>query len=309
MTRSQTNTILAGVNESKHSTDAWRLAQALAPCLGADALAVYVHPTAELQPEAGDSGDDQGLSELAGSVLAHLRDLGAPVDARNLRLLADRSAARGLQRAAEREHALLITLGASRRSLFGRVLLGSTAERLMSGSPCPVGVAPSGYADAADAIGTIGCAFDGSPESRTALELAAAMASRCGGRVRILTVHEPLVSANPAFQGAPRVAEDEVVRAHLSRQLKAAEQNLGHAGIAVDASLSTGRPAAVLEEQSGELDLLVTGSRGYGPGRAVLLGSVSGALTRSAACPVVVVPRGADVVGSSTSPDPERGSE
>jgi nucleotide-binding universal stress UspA family protein len=40
-------------------------------------------------------------------------------------------------------------------------------------------------------------------------------------------------------------------------------------------------------------DLLAVGSRGYGPLRAVLLGSVSSALVRSAASPLVVVPRGA----------------
>jgi nucleotide-binding universal stress UspA family protein len=47
----------------------------------------------------------------------------------------------------------------------------------------------------------------------------------------------------------------------------------------------------VLRERSGELDLLVLGSRGHGPVRAVLLGSVSSALVRSAESPVVVIPR------------------
>ena len=40
---------------------------------------------------------------------------------------------------------------------------------------------------------------------------------------------------------------------------------------------------------------MVVGSRGYGPLKAVLLGGVSGQLIRSAACPVIVVPRGAAV--------------
>ena len=42
-----------------------------------------------------------------------------------------------------------------------------------------------------------------------------------------------------------------------------------------------------------EVDLLVCGSRGYGPVRRVLLGGVLRKLIRRAACPVVVVPRGA----------------
>ena len=47
---------------------------------------------------------------------------------------------------------------------------------------------------------------------------------------------------------------------------------------------------AALDER--ECDLLVCGSRGYGPVRRVLLGGVSRRLMRRAACPVVVVPRG-----------------
>jgi nucleotide-binding universal stress UspA family protein len=56
--------------------------------------------------------------------------------------------------------------------------------------------------------------------------------------------------------------------------------------------VAVGAPEQVLAEQSRTSDLVVVGSRGYGPHRAVLLGSVSGHLVREAACPVVVVPRG-----------------
>jgi len=49
---------------------------------------------------------------------------------------------------------------------------------------------------------------------------------------------------------------------------------------------------ALTEEGEKGVDLLVLGSRGYGPLRRVLLGSVSSALVKSAPCPVLVVPRG-----------------
>jgi nucleotide-binding universal stress UspA family protein len=45
-----------------------------------------------------------------------------------------------------------------------------------------------------------------------------------------------------------------------------------------------------LSEHTQSLDLLVLGSRGYGPLRSVLLGGVSGHLIRTASCPVVVCP-------------------
>lgn len=55
-----------------------------------------------------------------------------------------------------------------------------------------------------------------------------------------------------------------------------------------------GDPAEVLAARSRELDLLVIGSRGYGPVRHALVGNVSWAVMRDAACPVLVVPRSAN---------------
>jgi nucleotide-binding universal stress UspA family protein len=42
---------------------------------------------------------------------------------------------------------------------------------------------------------------------------------------------------------------------------------------------------------SHELDLLVLGSRGYGPLRRLLLGRVGSGVLRGAACPVLAIPR------------------
>jgi Universal stress protein family len=39
---------------------------------------------------------------------------------------------------------------------------------------------------------------------------------------------------------------------------------------------------------------MIMGSRGYGPLRAALLGGVSHALVRKAACPVIILPRGSE---------------
>jgi nucleotide-binding universal stress UspA family protein len=49
-----------------------------------------------------------------------------------------------------------------------------------------------------------------------------------------------------------------------------------------------------LEQFSHDVDLLVCGSRGYGPIGSVLLGGVSRRLLHRAACPVIVVPRGTE---------------
>jgi nucleotide-binding universal stress UspA family protein len=55
-----------------------------------------------------------------------------------------------------------------------------------------------------------------------------------------------------------------------------------------------GDPAEVLGARSRDLDLLVVGSRGYGPLRHALMGNVSWGVMRAASCPVLVVPRSAN---------------
>jgi nucleotide-binding universal stress UspA family protein len=87
-------------------------------------------------------------------------------------------------------------------------------------------------------------------------------------------------------------------RGALDEQLTEAMAALGDGG---DASSRVIDGDAALEpaEASAELYLLALGSRGYGFVRSVLLGSVSRALVRIAACPVVVLPQGAHGVGEN----------
>jgi nucleotide-binding universal stress UspA family protein len=63
------------------------------------------------------------------------------------------------------------------------------------------------------------------------------------------------------------------------------------AAVPCRAEARIGDPAVELAEASRGLDLLVCGSHGRGPLRAVLLGSVTERLLRIAGCPVVIVPR------------------
>jgi nucleotide-binding universal stress UspA family protein len=62
--------------------------------------------------------------------------------------------------------------------------------------------------------------------------------------------------------------------------------------VSTEGEFAVGDPADVLAQKSADVDLLVTGSRGYGPMGAVLLGGTTHRLVSAAACPVLVVPRG-----------------
>ena len=85
---------------------------------------------------------------------------------------------------------------------------------------------------------------------------------------------------------------DQQLRADLAERLNTAVVELGMEDRATG-RLREGDPAAVLAEESGNLGVLVVGSRGYGPVGSVLVGSVASKLLTRSACPVMVVPQGA----------------
>lgn len=152
-------------------------------------------------------------------------------------------------------------------------------------------MAPGGYASATGpSAGVIGCAFDGSAEARHALRYAAELAARLGADIHIIGVHQPVtfgVSVSGTF--GYRSANDalrEVLQAKLDEMRDQLDSGAGASTLLLE-----GPVAATLITQSANLDLLVAGSRGYGPVRQVLVGSVSRALVRDASCPIVVVPR------------------
>ena len=84
-------------------------------------------------------------------------------------------------------------------------------------------------------------------------------------------------------------------------RLVAEHEILGHlAGLGDDVPVEVdtfvGDAADTLIAVSENLDLLVCGSRGHGPVRSVLLGSVSQRVTAESHCPVIVLPRGVKMV-------------
>jgi nucleotide-binding universal stress UspA family protein len=81
---------------------------------------------------------------------------------------------------------------------------------------------------------------------------------------------------------------------HARKVATALAADLGASVETITVGEDEGDPAEVLAARSRDLDLLVVGSRGYGPVRQVLIGGVSGELMRRAACPVLIVPRSAD---------------
>ena len=81
---------------------------------------------------------------------------------------------------------------------------------------------------------------------------------------------------------------------HLEREIAEVLEELPR-GLRASGEVLRGNAAETIASKADEgVDLLVMGSRGYGPARRVLLGSVSSELARSAPCPLLVVPRTAE---------------
>lgn len=210
------------------------------------------------------------------------------------------SPARLLNDLAEREGAEVIVLGSTHRGAIGSLVPGSVAERLLAGAPCSVAVAPRGFAERErPKLGAIGVGFDGSEESRGALRVAAELADASGAALRMFAIVEPpgLASPEAAWMATSVLGGgDWDVESKRERRLEeAVSEALASLPDGIDSSheLVGGDPGTILIERSREVDLLVIGSRRYGPVRRVLLGDVSERVVRNASSPVVVVPRGA----------------
>jgi nucleotide-binding universal stress UspA family protein len=192
--------------------------------------------------------------------------------------VAGTSPARVLHELADQRRPRALVIGSSRSGAVGTVSVGSAGELLLHGGAAAVAVAPDGFEAPAEGRRpiVIGVAYGVTPESDDAVRVAIEHAERAGARLRVLTVHEP----------APhREMPERRPGEHLERVLGGAEAER----IELD-----GDPAVVLAHVSGDVDLLITGSRSYGPLGAVLLGAVTRRLIHAARCPVMVVPRARD---------------
>jgi nucleotide-binding universal stress UspA family protein len=119
--------------------------------------------------------------------------------------------------------------------------------------------------------------------------LARDLAAAAGDRLRVIVVLEP------AVPGGAGLAYDREWHEHAETAQEQAQARLddllGELGEIASGEIGVGDPVHELSYAANELDLLVTGSRGYGPVRRVMLGSTSGKLVHQAPCPVLVLTR------------------
>jgi nucleotide-binding universal stress UspA family protein len=303
-----TPTIVVGYDGTDHGDDALALGRLLAGIAGAELVIACAYPddplgesAAALEVARGMRDDAEGKLERARTWLARAgaaAGAGAAGDGGvSLRAVAGASPAHVLHELAEASGALAIAVGASHHGRALRLLTGSTPDAVLDHAPCPVAAAPDGYRDAVGGAGGVrqmAVAYDGSPEARHALEVAASYARLAGARLRVVTalnsaavgIYPPPPLDVAAYEELSRVAREEA-HGRLAAAIAALGPDVDAEGAVLDGDI-----VSTLVQEAKTDDLLFTGSRAKGPFRRVLLGSVSTHLLREAACPVVVVPRG-----------------
>ena len=190
----------------------------------------------------------------------------------------------GLHRLAEERGADLLAVGSCGRSMIGRAMLGDHTRGALNGAPCAVAIAARGYAEQPLPIAKIGVAYNGSPESETALATARELASaEPGGGDRAGSRRDPDLRLHRSR--APAYGETvDLMLSDAKARMKALEGAQGRAVY--------GLAGEELASFSDEVDLLVVGSRSYGPVKRLVLGSTSDYLERHARCSLLVLPRG-----------------
>lgn len=293
--------IVCGVDQGDEARKALALARQLSERLGLQLVLAHVTsaPTTAPAPMGGYAVapyDANASEQTLRAASRFLEDVAVAERLDNVRVRAEiGSAIDWLPRIAAEEQAELLVVGSRGRGPFRAAVLGSVSSALATRASCPVAVVPAGAAagDGDDALRTIVCGLDDSEGARAALRVADMLASWLGARLLLAHVgagpHVPGTSPVPGARETLRELELENGSKLLAR-LAAAE----NVGTPVEQRVAFGTPGGALADVAEEEDagLVVVGSRGRGPLKAAVLGSVSAELLASSPCPVVVVPPG-----------------
>ena len=273
------NNVLVGVDGRPGGRDAIALARRLA-APGATITLAHIYASDFIIGRGAALHDPIERANFQ-DLLERERDHGM-LDA-ELTIYGQRAVGRGLHELAEERNADLLVVGSTRHALLGRVLMGDDSRAALNGAPCAIAIAPRGYVQVAHPIKRVGVGYDGTPESMYALNAARELAARSGAKIKALWI----VSLDDVEEERPIPADWRQESEQLVRDCSERLRELDDVeGLAV-----YGGPREELARLGKELDLLIVGSRGYGPHGHVFHGSVSNYLVGHADCPLLVLPR------------------
>ncbi len=281
--------VLVGVDGRPNGRDAIALARNL---IGDDGKLTLVHVHGgELRPTHAITPGMVKAERVASDELLEAERAAAELDVELISIVAARPG-RGLHMQAEQQGADLIVVGSCSHGALGRAMLGDDTRAALNGAPCAVAIAALGYAGHPLPFAQVGVAYDRSPESEAALVVARQLAAPTRATVHVLEV---IPLRTYAYGGlVPPTMGDSI-----DEMLEEATARLAELPDVVGEA-SYGLVGEELAAFGDRVDVLVAGSRGYGPVKRLVVGSTSDYLERHARCSLVVLPRTA--AGASTDP-------
>jgi len=285
--------VLVGVDDGEGGRDAIVLARLLA-APGSEITLAQVYEGGSEVSRASNSAYEEAQHDRIRTLLEKAsQETGVEA---HIRWHGSRSVGRGLHELAELSGADLLVIGSSRRGLLGRTLIGDDTSAALNGAPCAVAIAPAGYCREPVVMREVGVGYDGSLESEAALALARIVAAE--HHTRLSAFH---AISNPAYLylgylGTPAPAGAESIH----RELERARKRIAGLG-GVEPHAAYGDAVEELTLYSASLDLLVVGSRGYGPLGRLVYGGVAQRLARTARCPLLVLTRSAHMLPDEPS--------
>ncbi|HEX5192032.1 MAG TPA: universal stress protein [Solirubrobacteraceae bacterium] len=280
--------IAAAVDDRPEGRDAAVLMHRLASALGAEGMLIAIeHDITMLLPLA----DWDAIRRDTKRMLGRIREDLAP-DARTV-AGRDTSIVRGLEHIVARDHRQLLVLGSSRRGPDQKVSIGRTARQLLHDLSCPLAIAPRGLASRPGwALRRIAVGFDGGTHAAAALKLGQQLTRGTDAELHVLgAIDDRFPTPNWAttwlepFRDEWDNAVDEQLTT-LARQIDDALE----AGIDARPEVVRGIASAALTTLSERVDLVVIGSRRWGPAARLLLGGTGEALVRACRAPLLIVP-------------------
>jgi len=195
---------------------------------------------------------------------------------------------------AEKVAADLIVVGTRGLSGLRHLILGSTAEAIVRGAPCPVLTVHENDQGRIDPPRTLLVASDFSDHAAHAARAAARIFGRHSGGAKVVLLHvyhlplllEPLLGD---IEVVP-VDFDEIVQP-LTEDLEPAAEKLRAAGFEVECRVRQGDPSDVILEvaSSARADVIAMGTHGRSGLKHMLLGSTAERVVQHAPCAVLSV--------------------
>ena len=257
---------------------------------------------AEFPPELNPdySVNQQYLADLLKQASSQLVDLKVRAELRGIAVttrVATGIPSEEVITAARAEDSDLIVVGTRGKTGLAHILLGSTAERVIRGAPCPVLTVRTEPADT-EGNGTLSrpitlerilVPVDFSDCSLDALEYAVVVAQQAKASLMLLHVLEPVSYGLDFSFGDSKTREQEHVS--WTKRLEELVSSHQQLHVSMESELRGGIPADSILDSARTLpcDLIVMGTHGRRGISHAISGSVAEAVLRKALCPVIAV--------------------